>query len=138
VAAASLGKLARNVDAELAPARLLSALNENRRSRGAAGLAPDNQLTAGARRAAVEICRDPRHDTRGALMSVDQELERLRLAYARVTSVAAVVNDPAEAATLEPALDGAAQAAGIAVAECGGDAERGARFAVVVAIGWTR
>ncbi|MFI5306122.1 MAG: hypothetical protein ACHQ53_02145 [Polyangiales bacterium] len=138
VAVALTGHIDRNVDPELAPARLLSALNESRRQRGAPGLRPDDQLTASARRAAAEIGRHPAQGTREVLRSAEQELERLRLAFARVTTLAALVVDPSEAATLEPALDPAVQAAGIAVAECAGTAGQPARFAVVVALGWTK
>ncbi len=133
-----LARLGAPVDPELDPARVLAALNENRRARGAGGLHPDPQLTEVARRAASELAQHPERSSHDVLAQADAELERFRLAYGRVAAVAALVLDPLEAGALEPALDPRAHAAGIAVAQGTARGEQVPRNVVVIALGWER
>jgi uncharacterized protein YkwD len=133
-----LAQLGPALDPELGPARVLGALNENRRARGVVALRPAPELTDVAQRAASELAAHPERSSRDILARANAELERLRLAYGRVAAVAALVRDPLEAAALEPALDPSARAAGIAVAQSTATATGTARVAVVIALGWER
>jgi hypothetical protein len=138
VATHVLARLAPGVDDDLAPARVLAALNQNRVARTAPALRPDPQLTRVARDAAHAFFAHPERSEREILDQANGELDRFRLAYARVAALALVVIDPLEAAALEPALDPAARAVGVAVARGERpDADPGS-VAVVLALGWDR
>jgi uncharacterized protein YkwD len=129
---------ATHADAELAPARILTALNENRRARGAVALRPDPDLTRIARRAANELAMHPEQSEHDVVERANAELEHFGLGYRRAAAVAALVQDPLEAAALEPALDPEAHAVGVAVAEGERPGMPEARVAVVIALGWER
>src|SRR4029077_7867423 len=94
-----------HADAEVAPARILTALNENRRARGAVALRPDPELTRVARNAASELALHPEQSERDVVQRANTELEHFGLAYRRAEAVAALVGDPLEAAAPRPALD---------------------------------
>jgi uncharacterized protein YkwD len=138
VATHVLAPLAPVIDTELAAARVLAALNENRRARGAPALRPDPDLTQVARRAAAELGAHPEQSERDVVERANAELEHFGLAYRRVAAVAARVHDPLESAALEPALGAEVCAAGIAVMqdERGDSDELG--VVVVLALGWER
>ena len=121
----------------LAPARVLSALNQNRRARDAVALRPDPQLTRVAGEAAREFVTHPERDEREIMEHANRELDRFGLSYGRVTALAVLVADPLEAAALEPALDPNARAVGIAVAR-GERPDAPGGVAVVIALGWER
>jgi uncharacterized protein YkwD len=127
-----------HVDSELAPARILTALNENRRARGAVALRPDPELTRVARHAANELALHPKQNEHEVVEHANTELEHFGLAYRRAEAVAALVRDPLEAAALEPALDPEARAVGVAVAEGERPGAAETRVAVVIALGWER
>jgi uncharacterized protein YkwD len=129
------GPLASEIASDLAPSQVLLALNEHRRARAAVALRPDPELTSVAARTAREFAEHPERSEREVIAHANAEIGRFGLAYRRVAVVAALVHDPLEAATLEPALDAEACAAGIAVASRerpGNDAD----LAVVIALGW--
>ena len=138
VAVGVLAQLAKGEADDLAPARVLSALNQNRRARDAAALRPDPQLTRVAGDAAREFFTHAERDEREIIEHANRELDRFGLAYGRVTALAVLVADPLEAAALEPALDPNARAVGIAVAR--GERADGVPggVAVVIALGWER
>lgn len=138
VATHVLARLAPAVDDDLAPARVLGALNANRVSRAAQALRPDPQLTRVARDAAHELFAHPERSEREILDQAERELDRFRLTYARVAALAVVVLDPLEAAALEPALDPAAHAVGIAVVRGERPDSTPGSVAVVLALGWDR
>jgi hypothetical protein len=126
------------VDIELATARVLAALNQNRHARGAPSLRPDSDLARLARQTAHQLFEHPEQSEREVVQRIDARLYPLGLAYRRLAAMAIWVRDPLEAAALEPALDGEARAAGVAV-------ERGERpgvdpgqMAVVLVLGWQR
>jgi hypothetical protein len=136
-AAVSLARFAPAVDVELAPARLLDAINRNRAARGAPALRPDPTLTRVARHSAGAFFAKPERNEREIVAEANAELERFGLSYRRVAAVAMLVTDPLDAAALEPALETGAGAAGVAVAQ-GVRAGGGRTLAVVVALGWDR
>jgi hypothetical protein len=133
-----LARLAPAVDVELAPARVLDAINRNRAARSAAALRPDAALTRIAQRAANAFFEQPVQSEREIVAHANAELERFGLSYRRVAAVAVVVADPLEAAAFEPALDPAAGAAGVAVAAGVRPGSEVRSLAVVVALGWER
>jgi uncharacterized protein YkwD len=137
-AAVLVAQLAPTLDLELAPARVLEAINRNRGARSAPALRPDAELTRVARGAVRAFFEPPAQDEREIVARANAELERFGLSYRRVAALALLVADPLDAAALEPALDGDAAAAGIAVAagvRPGSDARV---IAVVIALGWDR
>jgi uncharacterized protein YkwD len=138
VATHVLARLALAVDDDLAPARVLAALNTHRVSRAAPALRPDPQLTRVAHDAAHELFAHPERSEREILDQAERQLDRFRLTYARVAALAVVVLDPLEAAALEPALDPAARAVGIAVVRGERPDSSPGSVAVVLALGWDR
>ena len=88
VAVGVLAQLAKGEADDLAPARALSALNQNRRTRDAAALRPDLQLTRVAGDAAREFFTHPERDEREIMEHANRELDRFGLAYGRVTALA--------------------------------------------------
>jgi uncharacterized protein YkwD len=138
VATHVLARLALAVDDDLAPARVLAALNSNRVARAAPALRPDPQLTRVAHDAAHELFAHPERSERAILDQAEHELDRFRLTYARVAALAIVVLDPLEAAALEPALDPGARAVGVAVVRGERPDSNPGSVAVVLALGWDR
>jgi uncharacterized protein YkwD len=137
-AAVAVARFAPAVDVELAPARLLDAINRNRAARGAPVLRPDATLTRVARHSAGAFFALPARSEHEIVAEANAELERFGLSYRRVAALAMLVTDPLDAAALEPALEAGAGAAGIAVAQGVRDGSGARTLAVVVALGWDR
>ncbi len=137
-AAVVVARLAPPADLDLAPARVLEAINRNRAARGAEALRPDAELTRVARHAASAFFATPEHSEREIVARANAELERFGLSYRRVAALAMLVSDPLDAAALEPALDADAGSAGIAVARGVRPGSRAHSVAVVIALGWDR
>jgi hypothetical protein len=134
-----VAQLARLADVELAPARVLEALNRTRAARGASALRPDATLARIARGAAQAFFEHPERSEHDIVAAANAELERLSLSYRRVAALALLSSDPLEAAGLEPALDADVRAAGIAVASGVRAGRSGGRtLAVVIALGSER
>ena len=91
-----------------------------------------------ARDAAHEFFAHPERSEREILDQAEAQLDRFRLAYARVAALAVVVLDPLDAAALEPALDPGARAVGIAVVRGERPDSHPGSVAVVLALGWDR
>ena len=133
-----LAQLATAVDDDLAPARVLGAINRNRAARAAGALRPDPELTRVARETVRELLAHPERSDRDVLDAANGDLERFRLAYGRVAALAVMVVDPLAAAALEPALDPSARAVGIAVARGERAGSTPGSAAVVLVLGWER
>jgi hypothetical protein len=133
-----LARLGLAIDDDLAPARVLAALNQNRLARAAPALRPDPQLTQVALGAAHELFAHPERGEREILDQAERELGRFRLTYARVAALAVIVLDPLDAAALEPALDPGARAIGVAVVRGERPDSIPGSVAVVLALGWDR
>jgi hypothetical protein len=124
---------------ELSAARVLEAINRNRRARGSAPLVPNARLGEVARRTAAARLRGELADEDAMVAAANAELERFSLAYRRVAALVARVGDPTEASALEPALDAGASVIGVGIARLGtASRAEGKPFVVVLALGWSR
>jgi uncharacterized protein YkwD len=121
-------------DGELAAARLHARINRNRRARGAPALRPDPRLSEAARAAAGAFMRGELSDERALAEAANARLERLSIAYRRVTAVVAVVDDAMQAAALEPVLDAGVSEVGIGLSRRPLDGS----IAVVITLGAAR
>jgi uncharacterized protein YkwD len=119
---------------ELAAARLHARINHNRRARGAPALRPDPRLGQAAREAAGAFLRGELRDERALAEAANGRLERLSIAYRRVTAVVAIVDDAMQAAALEPVLDAGVSEVGIGLSRRPGDGA----IAVVITLGAAR
>ncbi|MGD8860751.1 MAG: hypothetical protein PVI30_12140 [Myxococcales bacterium] len=119
---------------ELAAARLHARINHNRRARGAPALRPDPRLGQAAREAAGAFLRGELRDERALAEAANGRLERLSLAYRRVTAVVAIVQDATQAAALEPVLDPGVSEVGIGLSRRPADGA----IAVVITLGAAR
>src|SRR5690349_98521 len=106
----------RQLSEDLWPARVLALLNEHRHAASAPPLAPSAALSEVAAQAARECFDGPRLDEQAVLAHAHEQLERQSLLFRRVSAVVTLAESPADAASLEAALDPDARNIGIGVA----------------------
>jgi hypothetical protein len=120
---------------ELTPAQVLEGLNRARAARGVEPLSPDPALGDVARQVAGDHLRGVLTTQQAMVDAGNAALERYALAYRRVATVVALVDDPREAFALEPALEAGATGVGVFPLRLGAGAKR---FALVLTLGWER
>lgn len=118
--------------------QLLERINAARRTRGAAALRADPDLSAVAQESALRFFEPPFPDEQATVALANRHLDRLAIAYKRVAAVMATADDIAEVSALEPALDVDATHVGIGLSQ--GDHPRAGarRLAAVLTIGHGR
>lgn len=128
----------RELSEDLWPARVLALLNEHRHAASAPPLAPSSALSEVAAEAARECFDGPRLDEQAVLARAHEQLERQSLLFRRVSAVVTLAESPADAASLEAALDPDARNVGIGVARGTLDGATEPRTAVVLVLGTPR
>jgi hypothetical protein len=128
----------RELSEDLWPARVLALLNEHRHAASAPPLAPSSALSEVAAEAARECFGGPRLDEQAVLAHAHEQLERQSLLFRRVSAVVTLAESPADAASLEAALDPDARNIGIGVARGLLDGSPEPRTAVVLVLGTPR
>jgi hypothetical protein len=128
----------RELSEDLWPARVLALLNEHRHAAGAPPLAPSSALSEVATAAAHDCFEGPRLDEQAVLAQAHRQLERQSLMFRRVSAVVTLAEGPADAASLEAALDPDARNVGIGVARGMLDDSPEPRTAVVLVLGTPR
>jgi len=128
----------RELSEDLWPARVLALLNEHRHAANAPPLAPSSALSEVAAQAARDCFDGPRLDEQAVLAHAHAQLERQALMFHRVSAVVTLAESPADAASLEAALDPDARSIGIGVAHGMLDDSEQPRIAVVLVLGTPR
>jgi hypothetical protein len=128
----------RELSEDLWPARVLALLNEHRHAASAPPLSPSAALSEVAATAARECFDGPRLDEQAVLARAHEQLERQSLLFRRVSAVVTLAESPADAASLEAALDPDARNVGIGVARGTLADSPQSRTAVVLVLGTPR
>jgi hypothetical protein len=128
----------RELSEDLWPARVLALLNEHRHAASAPPLTPSSALSAVAAQAARDCFDGPRLDEQAVLAQAHARLERQALMFHRVSAVVTLAESPADAASLEAALDPDARSVGIGVAHGVLSDSKEPRIAVVLVLGTPR
>jgi uncharacterized protein YkwD len=116
VATELFARLAEPLELSSATPRLLALINQARVQRGASTLALDSSLVAVAERAAARFGADLDPSTAGVLADMQREFNDFSLVYHRVNALITRTARLEDAATLEPALNPAADRIGIGIA----------------------
>jgi uncharacterized protein YkwD len=131
-------KMTAAIDVEEARGKLLAAINEGRKARGAKPVASDSNLEAAAAEGVMEYFADPSLDQHGAVAKANAAVRKFSIVFARVGSVMTVVDEVEQAYRLEPTFDPGIRYVGIGVAQGDRDDLPPNSIAIIVLLGWPR
>jgi uncharacterized protein YkwD len=131
-------KMNADVDVEEARRKLLDAINQARRARGAKPVSSDTNLEAAATEGAREYFADPSIDQHEAVAKANAAVRKFSIVFARIGSVMTVVDDVEQAYRLEPTFDPGIRYVGIGVAQGDRPDAPPNSIAVIVLLGWPR